>query len=226
MPMRPPWRLGGLSPRVRGNHEAVPRPSQEGGSIPACAGEPRRPSSPPRFPRVYPRVCGGTRSRKTWARSTRGLSPRVRGNHVAGDGRGQAGGSIPACAGEPTSPTTSSKRLRVYPRVCGGTGVITQCPGDAEGLSPRVRGNLHCPDERQRLRGSIPACAGEPARCRGLATASRVYPRVCGGTTRHQWRIDPETGLSPRVRGNPARVGDPVEGAGSIPACAGEPCRG
>ena len=50
---------------------------------------------------VYPRVCGGTRSRNpspTWGR---GLSPRVRGNLVHRDTDEGNRGSIPACAGEP-----------------------------------------------------------------------------------------------------------------------------
>ena len=52
----------GLSPRVRGNlpASAIVLPSYR--SIPACAGEPR-PQPQCRFElRVYPRVCGGTRS--------------------------------------------------------------------------------------------------------------------------------------------------------------------
>ena len=50
----------------------------------------------------------------------------------------------------------------VYPRGCGGTSPTLNEGGQAEGLSPRVRGN-----HRQILvfsgsRGSIPAGAGEP----------------------------------------------------------------
>ena len=54
----------------------------------------------------------------------------------------------------------------------------------AEGLSPRVRGNLFrglglvLPD------GSIPACAGEPGNTFLPLSSTRVYPRVCGGTIR------------------------------------------
>ena len=51
----------GLSPRVRGNllkDIPVVRPRR---SIPACAGEPRRPPQCQSQLGVYPRVCGGTR---------------------------------------------------------------------------------------------------------------------------------------------------------------------
>ena len=50
----------------------------------------------------------------------------------------------------------------VYPRVCGGTDLLTDEALDRVGLSLRVRGNRGGPDFlRHRVR-SIPACAGEP----------------------------------------------------------------
>ena len=33
----------------------------------------------------------------------------------------------------------------------------------------------------------------------------RVYPRVCGGTSQAAWELREAKGLSPRVRGNPAK---------------------
>ena len=58
---RPVQLDGGLSPRVRGNHELLRRHLWRRRSIPACAGEPS--ASPPTSPGgwVYPRVCGGTK---------------------------------------------------------------------------------------------------------------------------------------------------------------------
>ena len=50
-----------------------------------------------------------------------------------------------------------------------------------------------------------------------------VYPRVCGGTLLRLRAIVAGEGLSPRVRGNPARSLPMMPSAGSIPACAGEP---
>ena len=92
--------------------------------------------------------------------------------------------------------------VRVYPRVCGGTGLcqtasipaavsprtgdLVRSSGVATGLSPRVRGNLATMREENRRK--------------------RVYPRVCGGT--------------------PLPLPQPLPCSGSIPACAGEPRRG
>ena len=70
----------GLSPRVRGNQLSLVGFIEQGGSIPACAGEPFPPQNGTAQPGVYPRVCGGTFSSSAVSRLAKGLSPRVRGN--------------------------------------------------------------------------------------------------------------------------------------------------
>ena len=70
----------GLSPRVRGNQSIPMLTFTQGGSIPACAGEPMVPARPRNSNGVYPRVCGGTAEKKTQHVVATGLSPRVRGN--------------------------------------------------------------------------------------------------------------------------------------------------
>ena len=52
-----------------------------------------------------------------------------------------AGGSIPACAGEPEGEQGYIDQAAVYPRVCGGTYDPDTGHDDIHGLSPRVRGN-------------------------------------------------------------------------------------
>ena len=114
-------RARGLSPRVRGNPAGLRTSTAGGGSIPACAGEPRSGARYGVAPMVYPRVCGGTASPVCETGRGAGLSPRVRGNQGAGDRTPHQPGSIPACAGEPAAPPRSVQPPRVYPRVCGGT---------------------------------------------------------------------------------------------------------
>ena len=50
-------------------------------------------------------------------------------------------GSIPACAGEPSAGTRSTRMRRVYPRVCGGAASTLRTTAHVGGLSPRVRGS-------------------------------------------------------------------------------------
>ena len=65
----------------------------------------------------------------------------MRGNHNVSGDKGEASGSIPACAGEPLVPVRRYQALEVYPRVCGGTWMSAIAETRAVGLSPRVRGN-------------------------------------------------------------------------------------
>ena len=46
--------------------------------------------------------------------------------------------------------------------MCGGTRAAALLLLQAEGLSPRVRGNPDVESMVKRVQGSIPACAGEP----------------------------------------------------------------
>ena len=213
----------GLSPRVRGNLCVTGNVALVARSIPACAGEPCTIRSSCRVVMVYPRVCGGTVGDATGYLVESGLSPRVRGNRRVQRWRSAPEGSIPACAGEPRNRAAAPPMSRVYPRVCGGTGKRHQMSLTFTGLSPRVRGNRLQSKRTHTLRGSIPACAGEPQHRRRNRHHCRVYPRVCGGTTAWSFSRLMSRGLSPRVRGNRDLLHDPQGYRRSIPACAGEP---
>ena len=176
--------------------------------------------------KVYPRVCGGTssRRRRPFPPAWWGLSPRVRGNRRKSNTIGRWLRSIPACAGEPMTWAGWTGVRRVYPRVCGGTDDLGGLDWSQTGLSPRVRGNQSRGCAAGVLCRSIPACAGEPvAAAAPFRRPGGVYPRVCGGTSSRSCCSSIAVGLSPRVRGNRRR---PLPIAGtlwSIPACAGEP---
>ena len=194
--------LKGLSPRVRGNLSCVPAGLMLTRSIPACAGEPGTAKSSPAFAEVYPRVCGGTAAPDHMDRTGWGLSPRVRGNRPDAPSGRRRKRSIPACAGEPSTPFLCGFTAEVYPRVCGGTTGTPSYRVRGCGLSPRVRGNPRQPLRASWQPGSIPACAGEPVAAGAGYSASAVYPRVCGGTHPAAWHTIRRRGLSPRVRGN------------------------
>ena len=213
----------GLSPRVRGNPRWGPYSNAVLRSIPACAGEPARTRSMESHRRVYPRVCGGTVSSVSADALRGGLSPRVRGNLILGGCQILRPRSIPACAGEPDTGSVDLHCDPVYPRVCGGTDAALSRFPSRTGLSPRVRGNRMSERREVRIDWSIPACAGEPHRWLSFGLCSRVYPRVCGGTTTSSAVRKADFGLSPRVRGNRPSLPRLDSHVRSIPACAGEP---
>ena len=146
-----------------------------------------------------------------------GLSPRMRGNPSAGICVSATQGLSPRMRGNPGS-------RRRY------AGLLLP------GLSPRMRGN----PAREAGRSTIAILGVYPRACGGTkgqgepgrpATVG-VYPRACGGTMSLPDRVATprmpnNLGLSPRMRGNPARF-TPVRiprllRGGSIPAHAGEP---
>ena len=172
----------GLSPPVRGNRPSRHPQIHSARSIPACAGEPGRVAGH-RSPRgVYPRLCGGTWRQAAQAAGRPGLSPPVRGNPAPAPDAAAAGGSIPACAGEPGRQRGGAGGRGVYPRLCGGTWKRQMSALGPAGLSPPVRGNRNRGIIRTRRVRSIPACAGEPTAALTAVKRVEVYPRLCGGT--------------------------------------------
>ena len=113
----------GLSPRMRGNPTPAPPAAPRARSIPAYAGEPGQIIGLASRWKVYPRVCGGTAARKSHNISTKGLSPRMRGNLGSEFRMEIMARSIPAYAGEPRAGHPALGQSEVYPRVCGGTGL-------------------------------------------------------------------------------------------------------
>ena len=149
----------------------------------------------------------------------------MRGNRAAMAAAAGRGGSIPAYAGEPIPAIRPPPAATVYPRVCGGTGMILLKTKTNSGLSPRMRGNQRTAPGLRGSSGSIPAYAGEPHKCHHPARAQEVYPRVCGGTSGGAVRSPTGEGLSPRMRGNRYGTDWPGLRGRSIPAYAGEPSR-
>ena len=194
---------------------------------------------------VHPRVCGEAPTDDTATKTSVGPSPRVRGSRVGAAPSAARVGSIPACAGKPRSGSTTRWRvtvhprvcgeaheppcrhdlIQVHPRVCGEARSPTTLSGGEQGPSPRVRGSLPAEPALVGVAGSIPACAGKPPPADRRRTQTRVHPRVCGEACLTRQDEQTMSGPSPRVRGSPLLLLVVDSGLGSIPACAGKPCR-
>ena len=97
------FRVPGPSPRVRGSPDEVGADALVARSIPACAGKPRASRRTTATLRVHPRVCGEAVRGGRWTTTRRGPSPRVRGSLIRPTTGMREAGSIPACAGKPSS---------------------------------------------------------------------------------------------------------------------------
>ena len=93
----------------------------------------------------------------------------------------------------------------------------------SHGLSPHVRGNPGLDEAALIALRSIPACTGKPCLLDGRRAVAQVYPRMYGETRPSRTTRSSYQGLSPHVRGNPARSSIEVRLKGSIPACTGKP---
>ena len=200
------WKSGaysrGPSPRVRGSrlvHESLHR---RVGSIPACAGKPGTGGEGKQLLRVHPRVCGEASFDGLMVMMLRGPSPRVRGSLQGYQPRHRKLGSIPACAGKPTSSTASAGLIGVHPRVCGEAESAKEGEKADKGPSPRVRGSRDVDVVRAVTEGSIPACAGKPGLEQRPMNSNGVHPRVCGEAAHLSLIIAGHRGPSPRVRGS------------------------
>ncbi len=218
--MRQAW---GPSPPARGSRA---RPDHQGdgeGSIPACAGEPPRARFIARAVRVHPRLRGGARRSSGRAIGTSGPSPPARGSRDPGVRDRDLAGSIPACAGEPSTEARPRSRSWVHPRLRGGAGAHHAPTPRGVGPSPPARGSPPRGRGSRLASRSIPACAGEPGARVPAALPGSVHPRLRGGASGQIRSGHAEHGPSPPARGSPRfseKHGLPI---GSIPACAGEP---
>ena len=192
-------------------------------SIPAHAGQPRDADRERPLHEVYPRACGATSYTLLTALSSRGLSPRMRGNRALSRRNRIITGSIPAHAGQPETRPYCRKAAAVYPRACGATRFRAALPLCSCGLSPRMRGNRHKDIHEISAARSIPAHAGQPSPSHIYPPYCKVYPRACGATAEAIIDVRQCNGLSPRMRGNLCRLRGCGHCAGSIPAHAGQP---
>ena len=74
-----------------------------------------------------------------------------------------------------------------------------------EGRSPRARGKPTGDVDPMPAAGSIPACAGEASALHASSSASRVDPRVRGGSVLLAAEPHGDHGRSPRARGKLCR---------------------
>ncbi len=165
---------------------------------------------------------GGNRARRFRHVRLAGLSPRGRGKRPSSWAAALEKRSIPAWAGETSATSLPPCRGAVYPRVGGGNYRRGRHIRRHGGLSPRGRGKPRACRPLVIPNRSIPAWAGETSAFALASISATVYPRVGGGNLFAAYHHQRSNGLSPRGRGKPYAPNNGSDGAGSIPAWAGE----
>ena len=191
----------GSSPRVRGTRSPTKRAESIFGIIPARAGNTRSPSTVTPSLRDHPRACGehkgvSKKNGREW-----GSSPRVRGTPIASLRIAPRPRIIPARAGNTVRVQIVEGLVGDHPRACGEHRRRHCRTGRTAGSSPRVRGTLLGALHGDRIRGIIPARAGNTMTRISFYIAEGDHPRACGehldGDALTTWC----GGSSPRVRG-------------------------
>ena len=134
--------------------------------------------------------------------------------------RAQAG-IIPAHAGNTKMPRRRISACRDHPRACGEHVRLDFAPAADWGSSPRMRGTPELKTIFRKLRGIIPAHAGNTKHGDDGCSNDRDHPRACG---EHQFRsnaVTSDSGSSPRMRGTPVCCMCNIGTYGIIPAHAG-----
>ena len=211
----------GSSPQVRGTHGDPVCGHQNGGLIPAGAGNTTNSCGRRASSRAHPRRCGEHRAIGQHQRVYEGSSPQVRGTRVPRDVVGDLAGLIPAGAGNTSCPAPTGRPTGAHPRRCGEHPPGHRGHGRHVGSSPQVRGTRPGAEHRVVGVGLIPAGAGNTGQLGSPAWPSRAHPRRCG---EHRWGAHlglSGDGSSPQVRGTRPRSWRPPQLLGLIPAGAG-----
>ena len=150
----------GSSPRMRGTLAYLVEHLRGLGIIPAYAGNTCAPRRTPNSTRDHPRVCGEHFQPDSKRRASTGSSPRMRGTLRTITISIPPVGIIPAYAGNTRLFWIVKVMLRDHPRVCGEHAIISGTLILSKGSSPRMRGTLNRAHHVERIRGIIPAYAG------------------------------------------------------------------
>ena len=215
----------GSSPRMRGTPQPACTSRQQGGIIPAYAGNTVPRLGPLAAWRDHPRVCGEHQPIGRKFHPITGSSPRMRGTrNLAGECDGDIG-IIPAYAGNTGNTHTSTQQDRDHPRVCGEHLYPSSSAVFIAGSSPRMRGTPISKVSVSRSGGIIPAYAGNTNSGSPSYAVCGDHPRVCGEHHRQGRVVELHEGSSPRMRGTHAGWGPITQSPGIIPAYAGNTCR-
>ena len=192
-----------VHPRVRGEHPDIcDRYAKLYGPSPRARGTLVWLSLSANTPTVHPRVRGEHLRLHSAVVASIGPSPRARGTREGVHAGVLRCRSIPACAGNTSSPACPCRHRPVHPRV-RGEHVFLACQRNLSPRSiPACAGNTPdiC-DRYAKLYGPSPRARGTRASMSRGGCRSSVHPRVRGEHDEAQGHVSHDRGPSPRARG-------------------------
>ena len=217
---RKAW-VGGSSPRMRGTPALPACFILSAGIIPADAGNTVSTSLGPMVCGDHPRGCGEHHTVGIVRSGAGGSSPRMRGTRPWPVWGESDSGIIPADAGNTLTALCPYNMAKDHPRGCGEHWSDNPVVRFAPGSSPRMRGTLHVYTVSGKIRGIIPADAGNTSVTCGGALPEADHPRGCGEHRRYVDVEYPIRGSSPRMQGTLIFSGYRLNWCRIIPADAG-----
>ena len=211
----------GSSPRLRGTPFFLLGNPSPAGIIPALAGNTRFMLISILPPWDHPRACGEHESGDLVPDDAQGSSPRLRGTPSQRYRFCVLRWIIPALAGNTPLPASRTRRGRDHPRACGEHAEWGFSRSPSAGSSPRLRGTPRRGAQEPRVRGIIPALAGNTLYADARLYGERDHPRACGEHPSKTSQTVADLGSSPRLRGTLPHAEPRVAGRGIIPALAG-----
>ena len=216
--------LRGSSPRMRGTPHQQLAVRYRVRIIPAHAGNTLMHCRALSVSRDHPRACGEHIDSPTGHIRSVGSSPRMRGTPARDRCQHHRAGIIPAHAGNTGQWMHKLPNGRDHPRACGEHLQSAKLVRQRLGSSPRMRGTPYMVSHPCRLRGIIPAHAGNTRAGGRSIAASRDHPRACGEHGNVELVEIVHLGSSPRMRGTRRNDLNLRVRKGIIPAHAGNTC--
>mgnify|MGYP000233215057 CR=1 FL=1 len=150
---------------------------------------------------IIPAYAGSTRNRARDDQRPRD-HPRIRGEHHAVGGRGEAAPRIiPAYAGSTWVPSTYPALAADHPRIRGEHRVMGDDSGVGRGSSPHTRGAPDRGQAGQSGDGIIPAYAGSTPSAPSGPHSPKDHPCIRGEHGVLAVDVDGRSGSSPHTRG-------------------------
>ena len=168
---------------MRGTLAIISHYDGDMGIIPAYAGDTKYQlrAEPDRWD--HPRVCGEHGLMSGLFDASQGSSPRMRGTPGRRLGEARHGRIIPAYAGNTACTGRACVAGRDHPRVCGEHKDDSSQWRSNRGSSPRMRGTPNSQSKIGKIKGIIPAYAGNTRTCLQAPPRGGDHPRVCGEHT-------------------------------------------